>query len=80
MTGKQLSVGVDIGGTFTDCAIVSSSGRIVSGKCPTTPEDRSILFFDAIEDAARKLGLYCLSCSVAASNWSMGRPLVPMPL
>jgi N-methylhydantoinase A len=50
------SVGVDIGGTFTDCVVVSND-RVVTGKVPTTPNDRSVGFFGAIEDAARHLGL-----------------------
>lgn len=49
------SIGVDIGGTFTDCAIVGPDGSVVTGKAPTTPDDRSRGFFDSISVAARKL-------------------------
>ena len=35
MTGS--SVGVDVGGTFTDLVVRESSGRLTSGKVPTTP-------------------------------------------
>src|SRR6201987_6053763 len=56
MTGPGLSIGVDIGGTFTDCTIMHDGGRITTGKSPTTPEDRSVGFFDAIAAAATNLG------------------------
>src|ERR671931_2187673 len=31
------SVGIDVGGTFTDFVVRDSSGRLASGKVPTTP-------------------------------------------
>ena len=31
------SVGIDVGGTFTDVVVRASSGRLTSGKVPTTP-------------------------------------------
>lgn len=51
------SIGTDIGGTFTDCVVVDGEGRITTGKAPSTPSDFSAGFFDAIENAAEKLGL-----------------------
>ncbi len=51
------AVGVDIGGTFTDCAIVGPDGSVQTGKVPTLPADRARSFFEAIEDAAGKFGL-----------------------
>ena len=56
MTSAGLSVGVDIGGTFTDCTIMHDGGRITTGKSPTTPDDRSRGFFDAIASAATNMG------------------------
>ena len=50
-------IGVDIGGTFTDCSVVTPEGSAYAGKSPTTPQDRSIGFFNAIEDAARDAGI-----------------------
>ncbi|PYN03509.1 MAG: hypothetical protein DME02_23495, partial [Candidatus Rokuibacteriota bacterium] len=35
MTGS--SVGIDVGGTFTDVVVRAPSGRLSSGKVPTTP-------------------------------------------
>jgi N-methylhydantoinase A len=51
------SIGVDIGGTFTDCVTVDDDGTIRTGKAPSTPSDFSVGFFDAVVDAGSKLGL-----------------------
>lgn len=56
-TLRGYAVGVDIGGTFTDCVVVGPDGTIVGAKAPTTPHDRSEGFFASIERAADKLGL-----------------------
>jgi N-methylhydantoinase A len=51
-------VGVDIGGTFTDCAVFDDeAGRFVTGKAPTTPENPAAGFFNALEAAASAMGL-----------------------
>ncbi len=51
-----VSIGVDIGGTFTDCVVLDENGGVTTGKALTTPQDRTLGFFAAIEEAARKLG------------------------
>lgn len=38
---RKFRVGVDIGGTFTDVAMLSSDGTIISHKLPSTPDDYS---------------------------------------
>lgn len=50
-------IGVDIGGTFTDCVVYAPDGTMTGAKSPTTPKNRAIGFFDAIERAAEKLGM-----------------------
>jgi N-methylhydantoinase A len=57
MTAPGYCVGVDIGGTFTDCAIVAPGGAIRTGKVPTRPDDRAASFFEAIAEAAAGFGL-----------------------
>jgi N-methylhydantoinase A len=57
MSERPYSVGVDIGGTFTDCSVVDDEGHTTTGKALTTPEDRTIGFFAAIEEAAGRLGI-----------------------
>lgn len=49
---KRYSIGVDIGGTFTDCAVIGPDGDVFTGKVPTTPQDRSEGFFASVEAAA----------------------------
>jgi N-methylhydantoinase A len=49
--------GIDIGGTFTDCAIIDDQGRLFPGKAPTTLEDRSQGFFDSLTSAAEHAGI-----------------------
>ncbi|MGE0384505.1 MAG: hydantoinase/oxoprolinase family protein [Gammaproteobacteria bacterium] len=56
MNTPRYAVGVDIGGTFTDCFIIDEAGNAAVGKAPTTPDDRSRGFFDSIADAALALG------------------------
>ena len=50
-------VGVDIGGTFTDCVVVDEEGRVTIGKSLSTPADFSQGALNSAEDAAHNLGL-----------------------
>ncbi len=50
-------VGIDIGGTFTDCAIVDRAGRLLTTKVPSTPQDFSRGMMDALGAGAQALGL-----------------------
>ena len=50
-------VGVDIGGTFTDCVVVDEEGRVTIGKSLSTPEDFSRGALNSVTDAAHYLGL-----------------------
>ncbi|HEX6155696.1 MAG TPA: hydantoinase/oxoprolinase N-terminal domain-containing protein, partial [Burkholderiales bacterium] len=50
-------VGIDIGGTFTDCAIVDAAGKLLTTKVPSTPADFSRGMMDALDAGARSLGL-----------------------
>jgi N-methylhydantoinase A len=49
-------VGVDIGGTFTDCVAVDEEGRVTTAKSPSTPPDFAVGMIDAISLAASRLG------------------------
>ena len=35
-------IGVDIGGTFTDCVTMDAQGTVTVGKALSTPEDYSV--------------------------------------
>ena len=50
-------VGVDIGGTFTDCVVVDANGKVTIGKSLSTPSDFSQGALNAVGDAATNIGL-----------------------
>ncbi|MDR0840885.1 MAG: hydantoinase/oxoprolinase family protein [Christensenellaceae bacterium] len=50
-------IGVDIGGTFTDCVVISDNGAIHTFKELSTPEDQSIGLYNVIKKAAEFFGL-----------------------
>src|SRR5438552_1230035 len=50
-------VGIDIGGTFTDCAIVDRAGKLLTTKVPSTPPDFSRGMLDALGAGAQALGV-----------------------
>ena len=54
---QQFIVGVDTGGTFTDVVVMSGSGEIWTAKAPTTPDDFSRGVMDALEEAAKVVGV-----------------------
>jgi N-methylhydantoinase A len=58
VTGEvRYTIGIDIGGTFTDLTMVTEQGAIQSTKAPTTPDDFSIGVMDALAEAARINGV-----------------------
>ncbi|HZT51617.1 MAG TPA: hydantoinase/oxoprolinase N-terminal domain-containing protein, partial [Stellaceae bacterium] len=48
-------VGVDIGGTFTDCVVIDAAGAVATAKSPSTPDDFARGMLDAIAAAARQM-------------------------
>src|SRR5215216_281601 len=48
-------LGVDVGGTFTDAALLAR-GRLVTGKAPSTPGDQSEGVMAAVDEALRAAG------------------------
>ena len=70
-------VGVDIGGTFTDCAVFdSNTGSFITAKAPTTPRNPAQGFFDAIQVAAQATGLsleqYLSRTSILVNGTTVG--------
>src|SRR3954468_8676922 len=49
-------LGVDVGGTFTDAALLDGD-RLVTAKAPTTPDDQSRGVIDAVRAALRAAGV-----------------------
>ena len=48
-------LGVDVGGTFTDAALLTGD-RLITGKSPTTPGDQSQGVMDAVDEALAAAG------------------------
>ena len=63
----MLSIGVDVGGTFTDLVVIDRTGHAVFAKSPSTPEDQSAGVMAGLDELARRLGLAC-SAMLAATT------------
>lgn len=50
-------VGTDVGGTCTDCVVVDDNGKMTLGKALSTPPDFSGGIMDAVDVAAKELGV-----------------------
>jgi N-methylhydantoinase A len=53
---QEYLVGVDTGGTFTDCVVIDAEGRITTAKAASTPPDFASGVMDALAVAARAVG------------------------
>jgi N-methylhydantoinase A len=72
----RLLVGVDIGGTFTDCVVLDRSGRITATKASSTPRDFAEGMLAAMRVAAERLGLsfeeFCREVEVLTHGTTVG--------
>jgi N-methylhydantoinase A len=50
-------VGIDTGGTFTDCVVVGPDGQVHIDKAFSTPEDPSVGARDALRNVAARIGV-----------------------
>ena len=50
-------IGVDIGGTFTDCVVIDEAGQVTTAKVPSTPPDFSKGMINAIRSGASSLSM-----------------------
>ncbi len=73
---KRLQVGVDIGGTFTDCVVIDEAGAMVVAKSPSTPPDFGQGMIDAMSAAAEQMGLpfaqFCSRIGVLTHGTTVG--------
>ena len=53
----MLTIGIDVGGTFTDLVAIDEAGRTVFAKSPSTPQDQSIGVMAGLDELARRLDL-----------------------
>jgi N-methylhydantoinase A len=51
------SIGVDVGGTFTDLVAIDAEGRTAFAKSLSTPQDQSIGVMAGLDELARRLGV-----------------------
>jgi N-methylhydantoinase A len=51
------TIGVDVGGTYTDLVATDESGRTVFAKSPSTPADQSLGVMAGLDELARRLGV-----------------------
>ena len=69
-------VGVDIGGTFTDCVVLDRGGRITATKSPSTPGNFAEGMLEAMRMAAASLGLpferFCREVAVLTHGTTVG--------
>ncbi len=69
-------VGVDIGGTFTDCVVLDQSGRITATKAASTPPNFARGMIDAMTVAAERLSLpferFCAEIAVLTHGTTAG--------
>jgi N-methylhydantoinase A len=50
-------IGIDTGGTFTDCVVIDADGRIVTAKASSTPGDFSEGVMESLRLAGERVGL-----------------------
>ncbi|MBN8904492.1 MAG: hydantoinase/oxoprolinase family protein, partial [Rhodospirillales bacterium] len=51
------TIGIDVGGTFTDIVVATPDGRSIIAKAPTTPADQADGVLEGLALAADRLGL-----------------------
>ena len=53
----MFTIGVDVGGTYTDLVATDETGRTVFAKSPSTPADQSLGVMAGLEELARRLNV-----------------------
>src|ERR1700689_4155597 len=53
----MFTIGVDVGGTYTDVVAISEDGRTVFAKSPSTPSDQSVGVMAGLDELAARLNL-----------------------
>src|SRR3954469_1662904 len=53
----MFTIGVDVGGTYTDLVATDETGRTVFAKSPSTPADQSIGVMTGLDELARRLNV-----------------------
>jgi N-methylhydantoinase A len=53
----MFTIGIDVGGTYTDLVAIDENAKVVFGKSPSTPADQSIGVMAGLDELARRLKL-----------------------
>jgi N-methylhydantoinase A len=53
----NFTIGIDVGGTYTDFVAIDERGTTVFAKSPTTPQDQSVGVMAGLDELARRLNL-----------------------
>lgn len=75
-TSRRVVVGVDVGGTCTDCVIFLAGGGIQIGKALSTPPEFGEGVLGAVQDAARAAGMSLTELLSAAGLFLHGSTVV----
>ena len=51
----MFTIGIDVGGTYTDLVAIDETGKTVFAKSPSTPSDQSVGVMAGLEELARRL-------------------------
>jgi len=70
-------LGVDVGGTFTDAALLAGD-RLVTGKSPTTPRDQSEGVMAAVEEALGGAGASAADVERFVHGMTVGTNALPL--
>src|SRR6202165_575758 len=64
----MFTIGIDVGGTYTDLVAIDETGKTVFAKSPSTPSDQSIGVMAGLEELARRLELTCAKMLAATER------------
>jgi N-methylhydantoinase A len=53
----SFTIGIDVGGTYTDLVAIDEAGKTVFAKSPSTPSDQSVGVMAGLDELARRLKL-----------------------
>src|SRR6478672_1589963 len=76
----MFTIGVDVGGTYTDLVATDETGRTVFAKSPSTPADQSIGVMAGLEELARRLNLSRAEMLAATERLVHGTTVAPNAL
>lgn len=72
----SVRVGFDVGGTFTDFALQTADGRLLTGKRLTTPRDPARACLEGLEDVVARAGLGFGDLTQAIHGTTLGSNVV----